>query len=90
MINEIFFLSLPFPPELIEGSSRVSVEKTVEASSNRICNKSYIMTSSLRGQPLQQEPSESPRKAPEGPEGKGGFRGSPSSVKKTSIIQIVM
>ena len=41
---------------------------------------SHIMTSSLRGQPLRQEPSESLRRVPEG---KGGFRGSPPYVKRT-------
>ena len=53
---------------------------------NLIYHTSRIMTSSLREQLLRQEPWESPERAPGG---KGGFRGSPPSVKRTSIIVTV-
>ena len=33
MIDEIFFLSLPLPPELFEGSPRAPAEEAVETSS---------------------------------------------------------
>ena len=80
--SEPLFSESFYPPEFSEGSPRVPVEGAVKQARNPIYsyNVSRIMISSLRGQPLRQEPSESPWRAPGE---KRGFRGSPPSVKRT-------
>ena len=51
-----------YPPELSEGSPRAPAGEAVKQTRNPIYNVSRIMISSLRGQPLRQEPSESLRR----------------------------
>ena len=66
MINEIFFLSLPFPPELFEGSSRVPAEGAVETSSkshiSHITYHNFEFASTAPSARALGEPSESPRR----------------------------
>ena len=73
MIHEIFFLSLPFPPELFEGSSRACAGGAVVASS-----KSHISHITYHDFELAST-APPPGALGESPEGKGGSGGLPRS-----------
>ena len=72
LINNCFFTlggdprNPPFPPGALRGLSEGSCRRDCPRKLEIMIYDTLYGTSSLRGQPLRQKPSESPRRTPEG------------------------